>query len=467
MRELLAISPLEGRYSQSTRTLEAYFSEFALIRYRLLVEIEWYISLSAIEPQPLVPAWVKENADKLRAIYRHLTVEDAAVVKEIERTTNHDVKALEYFLKQKVAELNPELPTEMVHFACTSEDINNLAYALLLRAFVHSELEPKLKALVGHLGEIARRYKSLVMLSRTHGQPASPTTFGKEIAVFAYRLERQLKQLARQEYLGKLNGAVGNFNAHHFACPEVDWIAHSRAFVESLGLTWNPLTTQIESHDFLAELFDLFSRICTILIDLSQDMWGYISLGCLRQRVAEHEVGSSTMPHKVNPIDFENCEGNLGLARALFDHMARKLPVSRWQRDLSDSTVMRNLGVAFGYLMVALNALERGLSKVEVDEPKISREIEQEQSWEVVAEGIQTLMRRYGVARPYETLKELTRGREVSSETIRKFIDSMPLEPSAKEKLERLSPKTYAGLAQKLVEEFAPAPSGVQNREES
>ena len=453
---LTAVTPIDGRYRARTRDLEAYFSELALIRYRVRVEVEWYLFLAA-DPdidaiKPIGPAVAK----KLRAIYEEFDLADARRVKELEATTNHDVKAVEYFVKERIAAIDPKLPVEMVHFACTSEDINNLAYALILKEFVANYLIPQIDAANAPIIKLGHRYKSLAMMARTHGQEASPTTVGKEMAVFATRLIRQISQLKRQEFLGKLNGAVGNFNAHHFAHPEVDWIAHSQAFVQRLGLTWNPLTTQIESHDFLAELFAVVMRIDTILLGFCRDMWSYISIGYFVQKVVEGETGSSVMPHKVNPIDFENCEGNLGIANALFGHLAEKLPVSRWQRDLTDSTAIRSMGTAFGHVIVALKSLERGLARVEVNQARIAEDLDAEQAWEVVAEAIQTLMRRHGMERPYETLKELTRGRRIDRKVIEEFIESLPLDESARQKLRGLNPRSYVGLAEKLVERFAP-----------
>ncbi|HZY59518.1 MAG TPA: adenylosuccinate lyase, partial [Candidatus Binataceae bacterium] len=350
----------------------------------------------------------------------------------------------------------PGLALEMVHFACTSEDINSISYALILKDVVTLELLPKLSKTVATLSAMARNLRDVAMLSLTHGQAATPTTAGKEIAIFAARLERQLRQLEKQEYLGKTNGAVGNFNAHQIGYPEVDWIVHSKAFVKSQGLTWNPLTTQIESHDFMAELFDVVVRINTILIDLARDMWGYIARHYFTQRPVPGEVGSSTMPHKINPIDFENCEGNLGVANALLQHLAIKLPVSRFQRDLSDSTALRAVGSAFGHMMVALNSLERGLGLVEINRARIAEELAEDQSWEVVSEAIQTLMRRHGLPRPYETLKELTRGRVISRQVIEEFVAQLPLSAEARERLLRLTPQNYTGLAAELVDRFTP-----------
>lgn len=454
---LTAVSPVDGRYRSRTRELEAYFSEFALIRYRVRVEIEWYLSLAAAGvnfKKPLSAATVR----KLRAIYTAFSLADARRIKALESRTNHDVKAVEYFIKERVAAVENSLPLEMVHFACTSEDINNLSYALILKEFTESVLGTQIASLTGRIATMARRFESVAMLARTHGQEASPTTVGKEMAVFASRLERQLGQLRRQEYMGKFNGAVGNFNAHVAACPEVDWIAHSQRFVEDFGLVWNPLTTQIENHDFLAELFGVVARINRILLGFCRDIWAYVAIGYFRQRTMKGETGSSVMPHKVNPIDFENAEGNLGVANALLDHLGAKLPISRWQRDLSDSTAMRAMGNAFGHTVVALASLERGLDKVEVNERQIAEDLDAESAWEVLAEAIQTAMRRHGLPHPYETLKELTRGRSVDRAAIQAFIESLPLGNGAKERLLELSPRTYIGLAPELVERFAPEP---------
>jgi adenylosuccinate lyase len=454
---LMAVGPIDGRYRARTRALERYFSEFALIRYRVRVMIEWYLSLAANPAIDAVPTLDQEAAKRLRAIHEAFSLSDARRVKELERSLNHDVKAVEYFVKERIAAIDSKLPLEMVHFASTSEDVNSIAYTLILKEFVTDELIPKLDKTVATLGAMAHRLRDVAMLSLTHGQAATPTTAGKEIAIFAARLERQLRQLRAQDYLGKASGAVGNFNAHRFAYPEVDWLAHSKAFVESLGLTWNPLTTQIESHDYMAELFDVTVRFNTILIDLARDMWGYISRHYFTQRPVAGEVGSSTMPHKINPIDFENCEGNLGVATAMFQHLAVKLPISRFQRDLSDSTALRSLGSAFGHVVVALAALERGLGLVEINRAKIAAELAEEQSWEVVSEAIQTLMRRYGLPDPYETLKELTRGRIISRQVIDEFVAKLPLNDEAKERLRGLTPQNYLGLAAELVDRFTPS----------
>jgi len=452
---LMAVSPIDGRYHARTRALAAHFSEFALIRYRVRVEIEWLIALAG-NPALAEFTLAAGAPARLRALYGDFTLADARRVKELERTTNHDVKAIEYFLAEKIAASGISVPPGMIHFACTSEDINNLAYTLILKEFCENGLAPALDSIVATLGAMARRWRGVAMVARTHGQVATPTTMGKELAVFAARLERQRRALDRQEFLGKFNGAVGNFNAHQAAVPEADWIECSRRFVESMGLVWNPLTTQIESHDFIAELLDLMVRIDTILLGFARDMWGYIALGYFGQRTVKGEIGSSVMPHKVNPIDFENCEGNLGLATALFQHLAAKLPVSRWQRDLSDSTAMRAFGTAFGHLMVAFDALGRGLGRVELNAARIAADLEAESAWEVLAEAVQTVMRRHGLEDPYERLKELTRGRAIDRETMRGFIAGLDLPAEVKARLEKLEPRGYVGLAAELVERFAP-----------
>jgi adenylosuccinate lyase len=453
---LTAVSPIDGRYRSRTRRLAAWFSEYALIRYRVRIEIEWYLALAANPAIDAVPAVNDAVAAHLRSLYTDFNLADALRVKQLEDETNHDVKAVEYFLKEKTGALSLGLPLEMIHFACTSEDINNLAYALIIKEFNHTELIPTLEHCVVELAEMARRYKAVPMMARTHGQAASPTTVGKEFAVFAHRLDRQTALLRRQEYLGKANGAVGNYNAHAFAYSQVDWIEHSRSFVEGLGLTWNSLTTQIESHDFIAELCDSTARICTLLIGLSQDLWAYISLGYFTQKKVEGETGSSVMPHKVNPIDFENCEGNLGIATAGFKYLSGKLPISRWQRDLSDSTALRTLGTAFGHMIVGLTSLHRGLGKLRLHQPRLAADLEADEAWEVVAEAIQTMMRRQGFERPYERLKELTRGRTVDRNSIEQFVASLPLDDEMRAAFARLSPKTYLGLASELVDRFAP-----------
>jgi adenylosuccinate lyase len=453
---LLEAGPIDGRYRSRTRALAQYFSEAALIRYRLRVEIEWYLALAANPAIDAVPVLDTRQAEGLRSLDLAFTMADARRVKHLEAETNHDVKALEYFLKERIGKLDPALPLEMIHFACTSEDISNLAWALMLKEFTEGELLPVLDRILCILATNSQRYADIPMIARTHGQAASPTTVGKEFAVFASRLERQIKQLRRQEYLGKANGAVGNLNAHQFAYPNVDWIEHTRRFVEGLGLVWNPLTTQIESHDFLAELFDTVTRIDTILLSFARDIWGYVSLGYFTQRLVPGEVGSSVMPHKVNPIDFENAEGNFGLANAMLQHLAVKLPVARWQRDLSDSTAMRAIGNAFGHVIVALSSLVRGLGKLEIDRTRIAADLEDEKSWEVVAEAVQTVMRRYACDRPYERLKELTRGRAINRDTMARFVADLPIKESARDALMRLEPRNYVGLAAELVERYAP-----------
>jgi adenylosuccinate lyase len=457
---LMAVTPIDGRYRNRTRALEAYFSEFALMQYRVRVEIEWYLALAANPKIDSLKPIAAPIARKLRAAYSGFSLADATRIKVLESETNHDVKAVEYFLKERLPSIDESLPLEMMHFACTSEDINNLSYALILKEFAEDQLIPKIAALNSRIAEMARRFREVPMLARTHGQGASTTTVGKEMAIFAARVDRQLKHLKAQEYLGKFNGAVGNFNAHAFAYPEVDWIEQSRSFVESLGLIWNPLTTQIESHDFIAEMLATVSRIDTILLGFCRDVWSYISIGYFRQRAIKGETGSSVMPHKVNPIDFENAEGNFGIANALFEHLAAKLPISRWQRDLSDTTALRALGPAFGHAIVALSSLEKGLTKIEINQERIAQDVDAEESWEVVSEAIQTMLRRHGYPRPYEALKELTRGREVDQKKIQRFIDSLNLKDGARDALKKLSPRNYVGLAAKLVERFAPAPEG-------
>jgi adenylosuccinate lyase len=461
---LLAVTPIDGRYRSRTRMLATYFSEYALIRYRIRIEVEWYLALAANPAIDAVPALDDAIVERLRSLYRNFALADALRVKQLENETNHDVKAVEYFLKEKLSALALGLPLEMVHFACTSEDINNLAYALIVKEFNQGEFLPRLDQSLDKLVDAARRYKEIPMMARTHGQAASPTTVGKELAVFAHRLQRQICLMRRQEYLGKANGAVGNYNAHVFAYSNVDWIDHSRHFVEGLELAWNPLTTQIESHDFLAELCDTVARICSILIGLSQDLWGYIALGYFTQKAVAGETGSSVMPHKINPIDFENCEGNLGIAVATLKQLSSKLPISRWQRDLSDSTALRTLGTAFGHVMVALSSLHGGLSKLQVDRARLAADLDDQGAWEVVAEAIQTMLRRQGFERPYERLKELTRGRAVDRDTIEQFVATLRLNEETRAAFARLSPRNYLGLASELVERFAPKEPRPKNR---
>ncbi|MEO8161591.1 MAG: adenylosuccinate lyase [Arenimonas sp.] len=446
---LLALSPLDGRYAAKVDALRPVFSEFGLIRARVRVEIEWLKALAAepgvIELQPLS----KVAAQRLDCLVDDFDLKAAKRVKEIERTTNHDVKAVEYYIKERLhddAELAPAL--EFVHFACTSEDINNLAYGLMLGEARAEVLLPALDRLADSLRELAQAHAALPMLSRTHGQTASPTTVGKEFANVLARLKRQRAQLLAVSLAGKINGAVGNYNAHVVAYPEVDWPKLAQRFVESLGLDFNAYTTQIEPHDGIAEFCDAQRRINTIAIDLCRDIWGYISLGYFRQAVKEGEVGSSTMPHKVNPIDFENAEGNFGLSSALLDHFATKLPVSRFQRDLTDSTVLRALGTGFGHALVALDALQRGLGKLSVDSARLAADLDG--AWEVLAEPVQTVMRRYGLPNPYEQLKALTRGHGIDAAAMRAFIDGLELPADAKARLEALTPAAYIGLAESL-----------------
>ena len=444
---LTALSPLDGRYGRGTAALRPFFSEYGLIRYRVIVEIRWLQMLAGHPQIPEVPAFDEGANALLDSIIGEFDEGDAQRVKEIESATNHDVKAIEYFLKERIQE-NRALSEvqEFIHFACTSEDINNLAYALAIREAREKVLLPRLDELIQAVSRLAVEYASQPMLSRTHGQPASPTTLGKEMANFAYRLKRQREQIGSVALLAKINGAVGNYNAHLAAYPEVDWEKTARDFVESLGLRWNPYTTQIEPHDYIAELFDALGRFNTVLLDFNRDVWSYISLGYFKQKIVAGEVGSSTMPHKVNPIDFENSEGNLGLANAVFRHLADKLPVSRWQRDLTDSTVMRNMGVGFGHALIAYGACLRGIGKLEVDTDRLRADLDA--NWEVLAEAIQTVMRRYGVEQPYEKLKALTRGkRHVSAGDLADFIDGLELPAAVKEQLRALTPADYTGNA--------------------
>jgi len=442
---LTALSPVDGRYADKATPLREHFSEFGLIRARVTVEVRWLERLAAhpdIAEVPPLSAAAQAFLDKL---VKAFSLQDAERIKTIERTTNHDVKAVEYFIKEAIAG-QPELHaiTEFVHFACTSEDINNLSYALMLRDGLDALL-PIMHQVHDAIARLASEHAEQPMLSRTHGQTASPTTLGKEMANVAYRLKRQLKQIESVELLGKINGAVGNYNAHLATYPEVDWAENAKTFVESLGLTFNPYTTQIEPHDYVAELFDAISRFNTILIDFDRDVWGYISLGYFKQRTVEGEIGSSTMPHKVNPIDFENSEGNLGLANALLDHLARKLPISRWQRDLTDSTVLRNLGVGLAYGLIAYQATLKGIGKLEANPQRLDDDLDQ--SWEVLAEPIQTVMRRYGIEKPYEKLKELTRGKRIDQAGFAAFIDTLALPDTVKAELKALTPARYIGNA--------------------
>ncbi|MBR9880576.1 MAG: adenylosuccinate lyase [Gammaproteobacteria bacterium] len=442
---LTALSPVDGRYGSKAESLREHFSEFGLIRARVIVEIRWLERLAAHPQITEVPELSATATAFLDGLVKNFSEADAARIKDIERTTNHDVKAVEYWIKEAIAD-NTELHavTEFVHFACTSEDINNLSYGVMLRDGLDSLL-PTMRQVADEIARLAEEHAAVPMLSRTHGQTASPTTLGKEMANVAYRLRRQLKQIESAEVLGKINGAVGNYNAHLATYPDIDWEANARTFVEGLGLTFNPYTTQIEPHDYIAELFDAVCRFNTILIDFDRDVWGYISLGYFKQRTVAGEIGSSTMPHKVNPIDFENSEGNLGLANAILAHLAQKLPISRWQRDLTDSTVLRNLGVGLAYGLIAYQASLKGIGKLEANPQRLAEDLDA--SWEVLAEPIQTVMRRYGIEKPYEKLKELTRGKRIDQAGFAAFIDGLELPDEVKAELKQLTPGNYIGNA--------------------
>ncbi len=448
---LNALSPLDGRYQTKLDALRPYFSEYALIKYRASVEVEWLKALAAAKDLQEIVPFSAETVKELDAAIANFSETDAAQVKAIEARTNHDVKALEYWLKEKF-DANPEIKkaSEFIHFACTSEDINNLSHGLMLKSARDTVMLPFLADLIARLTALSHELAAQAMLARTHGQTASPTTMGKELANVVYRLQRQQKQLQNNEILGKINGAVGNFNAHCLAYPNFDWEAFAKKFVENLGLTYNPMTIQIEPHDYMAELYDCLSRINTILIDLNRDIWGYISVGYFKQKVKAGEIGSSTMPHKVNPIDFENSEGNLGMANAILRHMAEKLPISRWQRDLTDSTVLRNMGVAFGYTLLGYDSCLRGLNKLEINPEKLAEDLDN--SWEVLAEPIQTVMRRYGIENPYEQLKELTRGKGgINKDSLHVFIQGLKIPADAKKLLLEMTPASYIGNATELV----------------
>ncbi len=442
--ELTALSPIDGRYGSRTAELRPIFSEFGLMRFRVRVEVRWLEALAENPGIGEVPPFSKKAAARLAALVADFDAADATRIKQLEATTNHDVKAVEYFLKEKTGD-DAELAavSEFIHFACTSEDINNLAHALMLREAREHFLLPRMDELIDCLRGLAAEHADRAMLSRTHGQPASPTTLGKEMANVAARLGRQRRQLADVELLGKANGAVGNYNAHLAAYPEVDWSSHAQRFVEGLGLVWNPYTTQIEPHDCLAEFFDALARFNNIVLDFDRDVWSYISIGYFSQRATPGEVGSSTMPHKVNPIDFENSEGNLGIANALLGHLAAKLPISRWQRDLSDSTALRNVGVGLAHSLIAWQSTLRGIAKLEVDGLRMQADLDT--SWEVLAEAVQTVMRRYGIANPYETLKQLTRGRPVDRDALAALIDRLEIPEEARERLRALTPGSYLG----------------------
>lgn len=451
---ITALSPLDGRYFAKVEALRQYFSEFALIRHRVQVEIKWFIALSDepnITEAPSLSSQAKTFLDQLG---NDFSVTDAERVKTIEATTNHDVKAIEYWLKELLAK-NPEIAQSMefIHFACTSEDINNLAYALMLQSSRGHVMLPALDRIISRLVELSHQLADVPMLARTHGQPATPTTLGKELANVIYRLQRGRKKLSEVAILGKINGAVGNYNAHLSAYPDIDWETFARQFVEKLGLEFNPYTTQIEPHDMVAELFDAYARINTILLDLNRDIWGYISLGYFKQKMKANEVGSSTMPHKVNPIDFENAEGNLGIANALLRHFSEKLPISRWQRDLTDSTVLRNIGVALGHTLLAYDSCLKGLNKLDVNLIKLQDDLDN--AWEILAEPIQTVMRRYQIENPYEQLKALTRGKEgITQEALHQFINTLKIPESEKTQLLALKPSNYLGQAVSLAKEL-------------
>ncbi|WP_299581128.1 adenylosuccinate lyase [uncultured Microbulbifer sp.] len=443
---LTAVSPIDGRYESKTAPLREIFSEYGLIRARVEVEVRWLQKLSAHSEISEVQPFDKTAIQLLDSIVADFSLADAERIKEIERTTNHDVKAVEYFLKEKISgNAQLEKVNEFVHFACTSEDINNLSHALMLRAGRDDVMLPAMNALVGKIAGLAQDFADVPMLSRTHGQTASPTTVGKELANVVARLRRQISQIQAVPLLGKINGAVGNYNAHLSAYPSIDWEKNAEEFITSLGLTWNPYTTQIEPHDYIAELFDAIARFNTILVDFDRDIWGYISLGYFKQKVVAGEVGSSTMPHKVNPIDFENSEGNLGLANAVFQHLAAKLPVSRWQRDLTDSTVLRNMGVGAGYSAVAYAATMKGLGKLQINLERLAEDLDN--SWEVLAEPVQTVMRRYNIEKPYEKLKDLTRGQGITQETLKVFIENLEIPAEAKSTLLEMTPASYIGNA--------------------
>ena len=449
---ITALSPLDGRYQSKVEPLRFYFSEFALIRYRVQVEVEWFKALSN-EPAivEILPFSAMTHA-QLDSLVTNFSVTDGEAVKAIEARTNHDVKAVEYWLKDKLAH-NAEASkvAEFIHFACTSEDINNLSHGLMLKSSRDQVMLPALEEIIASLAELAHQLADIPMLARTHGQPATPTTLGKEVANVVFRLQRGHKQLASIAILGKINGAVGNYNAHMAAYPSLDWEKMAHLFVERLDLEFNPYSTQIEPHDTIAELFDAYARINTVLLDLSRDIWGYISLGYFKQKTRENEVGSSTMPHKVNPIDFENSEGNLGIANALLRHLSEKLPVSRWQRDLTDSTVLRNMGVALGHTFLAYDSCARGINKLEVNSQRLMEDLDN--AWEVLAEPIQTLMRRYGIANPYEQLKALTRGKGgITKEALHQFINGLDIPDTAKKQLLEMTPQNYTGKATELAQ---------------
>ena len=444
---LTAISPVDGRYQNKTDVLRPIFSEYGLFRFRVLVEIEWLKKLSKNPNIKEIESFSANSISLLDNIKNNFSIDDAKQIKKIEKITNHDMKAVEYFIREKI-QSDPKLKnvSQFIHFACTSEDINNLSYALMLKDARENILLPKLQKLIIILQEMSDSYTSIPMLSRTHGQIASPTTLGKEMAIYVYRALRQMKQFENIELLGKLNGAVGNFNAHFAAYPDINWMSLSKEFIEELGLTWNPYTTQIESHDYMAEYFHTLARTNTILIDLCRDLWGYISLGYFNLKPIKGEVGSSTMPHKVNPIDFENAEGNFGIADSIFEHLAMKLPTSRWQRDLSDSTILRNAGVGIAHTIIAFDSTVAGLSKIDINKDVIHEDLKD--SWEVLTEPIQTVMRRYNIDNAYEKLKKLSRGQKINKEILHNFIEQLDIPDDAKSRLKELNPSNYLGNAE-------------------
>ncbi len=454
LNALTALSPLDGRYEQKTAELRPYFSEYGLIQARVNVEVEWFIHLSRQSDIHEVPSFSHEDLEFLGNLVTNFSVEDAQRVKEIENTTNHDVKAVEYFLKEKISNLPALMAVnEFIHFACTSEDINNLSHALMLKGARDNVVLPLMEATNHRVRDLSQQYAGQPMLARTHGQPASPTTMGKEFANVSHRLERCIEQLSAQTILGKMNGAVGNFNAHFSAYPKVNWPQVSETFVTSLGLSYHPMTTQIEPHDYIAEFCHTLSRFNTILLDFDRDIWSYISLGYFKQKVVKGEVGSSTMPHKVNPIDFENSEGNIGMANAMLNHLANKLPISRLQRDLTDSTVLRNLGVGVGYSVIAMSSTLKGMGKLEINAHRLNQDLDN--NWEVLAEPIQTVMRRYGVDEPYEKLKALTRGKDgINQSSLKAFIQNLDIPMEAKQELMTMTPASYIGNAIQAVESF-------------
>ncbi|WMY95538.1 MAG: adenylosuccinate lyase [Arsenophonus sp.] len=451
LSSLTSISPIDGRYSDQVNILRPIFSEFALLKYRIEIEIRWLQKLAECSKIQEIPLFTNDANIYLNKIIINFNENDAIKIKKIEKKINHDVKAVEYFLKEKIKCI-PELKKviEFIHFACTSEDINNLAYALILKNTRNKILLPYWKKIINKIRKMAVFYASLPMLSRTHGQVATPTTIGKEFANFAYRMDRQYRQFIKIDILGKINGAVGNYNAHLSAYPNINWPLFSKEFVTSFNIKWNPFTTQIEPHDYIAELFNCIARFNTILLDLTKDIWGYLALENFTQKIQEDEVGSSTMPHKINPIDFENAEGNLGLANSLLNYFANKLPISRWQRDLTDSTVLRSLGVAISYSFIAYQTILKGLNKLETNNKKISFELDSH--WEVLGEAIQTVMKRYGIKNAYEKLKTITRGKNITQNDIKKFIDSINLPKQEKERLKKMAPANYIGYAIKMID---------------